>query len=85
MFRSLRMTKGGCSILEGFPGCGKTTVLAATAILLYHCGFNVLHVGASNAAVDALADALTALEPTSYVCIRRAEVEQRAKNVCQPA
>ncbi|KAK6811865.1 hypothetical protein RU639_012330 [Aspergillus parasiticus] len=73
------MTKGGCSILEGFPGCGKTTVLAATAIFLYRCGFNILLVGASNAAVDALVDSLVALEPIQYVRIRRGEVEKRSR------
>ena len=36
-FRSLSMTKEGCSILEGFPGCGKTTDLVATAIFFYYC------------------------------------------------
>ncbi|KAL4889313.1 AAA domain-containing protein [Aspergillus ambiguus] len=83
-FRSLRMTKGGCSILEGFPGCGKTSILAATAIFLYYCGFNILLTGASNAAVDALVDELTALDPISYVRIRRGEVEKRARKSANP-
>lgn len=69
--KSLANTKGGCSILEGFPGCGKPSVLAATAIFLYYCGFNILLVGVSNAAVDAWVDELTTLDPIPYVRIRR--------------
>lgn len=83
-FKSLGNTKGGCSILEGFPGCGKTSVLAATAIFLYYCGFNILLVGASNAAVDALVDELTTLDPIPYVRIRRGEVEKRARTSANP-
>ncbi|GES63505.1 hypothetical protein ATEIFO6365_0007019200 [Aspergillus terreus] len=77
-FRSLRCTKGGCAILEGFLGCGKTSVLAATAIFLYNCGFNVLLVGAS-----AQFGELTASDPIQYVRIR-GEVEKRARTSANP-
>ncbi|GMF77444.1 unnamed protein product [Aspergillus oryzae] len=42
-FHSRRNTKAGC-ILQRFPGCGKTTDLAAIAIFVYHCGFAVAAV-----------------------------------------
>lgn len=84
-FKSLRMTKAGCSILEGFPGCGKTTVLAATAIFLHQCGFNILLVGSSNAAVDALTQEFIGLgTTTSYVRVRRGEVEKRSRMTANP-
>jgi hypothetical protein len=84
-FRSLRKTKAGCSILEGFPGCGKTTVLAAIAIFLYLCGFDILLVGPSNASVDALTREFKELRPDlNYLRIRRGEVEKRARNTANP-
>ncbi|KAF5866133.1 hypothetical protein ETB97_000667 [Aspergillus alliaceus] len=84
-FRSLRKTKAGCSLLEGFPGCGKTTVLAAIAIFSYLCGFNILLVGPSNAAVDALTREFKELEPDlDYVRVRRGEVEKRSKATANP-
>ncbi|EAU33565.1 predicted protein [Aspergillus terreus NIH2624] len=77
-FRSLRRTKGGCAILEGFLGCGKTSVLAATAIFLHRCGFNVFLV-----VERAQFDELSALDPIQYVRIR-GEVEKRARTSANP-
>ncbi|OJI80648.1 hypothetical protein ASPTUDRAFT_937671 [Aspergillus tubingensis CBS 134.48] len=65
-FRSLRLTKAGCSLLEGYSDCSKITVLTAIAIFLYNCGLNVLLLGASNTAVDILMDQLTALHSIHY-------------------
>ncbi|KAE8423790.1 AAA domain-containing protein [Aspergillus pseudocaelatus] len=84
-FRSVRNTKAGCSLLEGFPGCGKTTVLAAIAIFLHLCGFDILLVGPSNAAVDALTREFKELAPeVEYVRVRRGEVEKRSRTTANP-
>ena len=84
-FRSVRNTKAGCSLLEGFPGCGKTTVLAAIAIFLRLCGFDILLVGPSNAAVDALTREFEELAPElKYVRVRRGEVEKCSRNTANP-
>ncbi|KAK1139333.1 hypothetical protein N8T08_001104 [Aspergillus melleus] len=84
-FRSLRKTKAGCSLLEGFPGCGKTTVMAAITIFFYLCGFNILLVGPSNAAVDVLNREFKELRPDlDYVRVRRGEVEKRSKATANP-
>lgn len=53
--------KGGFSLVEGFPGCGKSTTLAALAIIYYLSGLHVLIVGPSNASVDAATQKLVTL------------------------
>ncbi|KAJ9269590.1 hypothetical protein DTO212C5_4441 [Paecilomyces variotii] len=64
-------------IIKGFPGCGKTTVLAALALLYHKAGLHVLIVTLSNAAVDAFTSQLLSLAPDAdYVRVRQAQVEQ---------
>jgi DNA replication protein DnaC len=58
----LHRTKGGCLLIEGYPGWGETTVLAAMGIFLSECGFKVLLVSSSNAAVEALTRELSNLD-----------------------
>jgi energy-coupling factor transporter ATP-binding protein EcfA2 len=77
-FASLHRTKGGCLLIEGYPGCGKTTVLAAMGIFLSECGFKVLLVGSSNAAVEALTRELSNLHhKLDYIHIRRGVAERQ--------
>lgn len=78
--------KGGCAVLEGSRKCGRTTVLAAIAIFLVDCGFNVFLVGPSNASVDALARGTSKLDPDNdYVRVRPANVESMALKTANPA
>lgn len=68
--------KSGFGLVEGFPGCGKSTTLAALAILYHVAGLHVLIVGPSNASVDAVTEKLIALSPDiDYVRVRQARLE----------
>ena len=46
--------RGHCALLTGYPGTGKTLVLATMAILLARLGFHVALAAATNSAVDHL-------------------------------
>ncbi|KAL3496469.1 P-loop containing nucleoside triphosphate hydrolase protein [Aspergillus germanicus] len=71
-------TKGGCLLIEGYPGCEKTTVLADMGIFLSECGFKVLLVGSSNAAVEALTRELRNLDhELDYIYIRHGVAERQ--------
>lgn len=65
------------TLLEVYPEYGKTTVLAALAILYYivlcyNAGMHVLLFASSNAAVDALSRELVSLtNKIDYVCVRQ--------------
>lgn len=61
-------------------------MLAAIAIFLEDCGFNVFLVGPSNASVDALARETSKLDPDNdYVRVRPANVESMAMETPYPA
>jgi hypothetical protein len=83
-FSNVRMRRTGSSEARR-PGCGKTTVLAAIAIIFYLCGFDILLVGPSNASVDALTKKFKELGPDfNYVRVRRGEVEKRSRTTANP-
>ncbi|GAB1215165.1 hypothetical protein ATERTT37_004351 [Aspergillus terreus] len=78
--RLARKLPGRFGLIQGYPGCGKTAVMAALALFYVKCGLHVILCGASNSAVDALLKELQALEPTADVLrIRRGAIESRAK------
>ncbi|KAJ9397409.1 hypothetical protein DTO282F9_5717 [Paecilomyces variotii] len=77
VFKMIRQLRGGVGLIEGYPGCGKTTVLAALALLCHKAGLHVLIVTPSNAAVDAFTSELLSMAPEiDYVCVRQATIER---------
>ncbi|KAL1846947.1 hypothetical protein Plec18170_008915 [Paecilomyces lecythidis] len=76
IIKSAGNLKAGFGLVEGFPGCGKSTTLAALVILYYLAGLHVLITGPSNASVDAITEKLVALKAdVDYIRVRQAQLE----------
>ncbi|KAL2785173.1 hypothetical protein BJX66DRAFT_67625 [Aspergillus keveii] len=70
--------KEAAFLLKGTPEVGKLPFLAAMGILLSECGFEVLLVGSSNAAVEALTRELSNLDrELDYIHVRRGVAERQ--------
>ncbi|KAL1884923.1 hypothetical protein Plec18167_001579 [Paecilomyces lecythidis] len=76
IIKSAGNLKAGFGLIEGFPGCGKSTTLAALVLLYHLAGLHVLITGPSNASVDAITEKLVALTAdVDYIRVRQAQLE----------